>query len=87
MNSNANSPAFGGAYDDVLISDAEEFPPVKLQRRARGLTKREYFAGLAMQGICQGIACDYSRGPCNQAAAERAVSLADALIAELEKTK
>ena len=48
-----------------------------------GLTKREYFAGLAMQGIlsaddCNNVTVEIARG---------AVMMADALLAELERTK
>ena len=46
-----------------------------------GLTKREYFAGLAMQGF--GEMAVYT----NDWVAAMAVSRADALLAELEKTK
>lgn len=50
-----------------------------------GLTKREYFAGLAMQGILTGI-----RGANLQVnvpgLAMESLQYADALIAELEKT-
>lgn len=46
-----------------------------------GLTKREYFAGLAMQGL---IACPDSSG--NFATiADDAISFADALLERLEK--
>lgn len=51
-----------------------------------GLTKREYFAGLAMQGLLA-----YPRGqegetPWSQTVALWAIEAADALLAELEKT-
>lgn len=46
-----------------------------------GLTKREYFAGLAMQGIF--VKDDVTINN----AAKHAVSMADALLAELERTK
>lgn len=49
-----------------------------------GLTKREYFAAMAMQ-VCV-AKLDYSHTP-NQEIAEAAVNLADALIAELNKPK
>lgn len=45
-----------------------------------GLTKREYFAGLAMQGI-SAFNLPY------EMTAEQSVKLADALLAELEKTE
>lgn len=59
-----------------------------------GLTKREYFAGLAMQGLAVGVCglisgefTAYAKGSCNTAIAERAVLLADYLLAELAKPK
>jgi hypothetical protein len=45
-----------------------------------GLTKREHFAGLAMQGILS-----YHTGITCSGAAEKAVAYADALLKELEK--
>ena len=44
-----------------------------------GLTKREYFAGLAMQGLLSGNRLLMSN------AAVEAVKIADSLLAELEK--
>jgi hypothetical protein len=54
---------------------------------AEGLTKREYFAGLAMQGVLSHNS-KYSLTP-NQAAdiAMYAVQIADGLLKELNKTK
>ena len=54
---------------------------------AEGLTKREYFAGLAMQGVLSHNS-KYSPTP-NQAAdiAMYAVQIADGLLKELNKTK
>lgn len=51
--------------------------------RATGLTKREYFAGLAMQAICQDRTSVYKV----ESIAKGAVEYADALMAELEKEK
>tara|TARA_R110000822_G_scaffold177937_1_gene317925 strand:- start:1092 stop:1316 length:225 start_codon:yes stop_codon:yes gene_type:complete len=48
-----------------------------------GLTKREYFAAVAMQGIMSSNECGIAHIP--STAAEWAVSIADALLAELEK--
>ncbi len=48
-----------------------------------GLTKREYFAGLAMQGML----ADPSRNLFPQQYAEMAIEVADALLAELAKPK
>jgi hypothetical protein len=55
-----------------------------------GLTKREYFAAMAMQGICTPcIAGSHNANNAqeSQFKAEMAVRLADALIAELNKEK
>jgi hypothetical protein len=50
-----------------------------------GLTKREYFAGLAMQSYVNNL---YSSGIRTlEDAAKRSVKMADVLLAELEKTK
>ena len=50
-----------------------------------GLTKRDYFAGLAMQGW---IACqDYGFTAHPETIAMRAVQCADALLAEPEQTE
>ena len=50
-----------------------------------GLTKREYFAGLAMQGL---RACAHPQAPTtSDEIADLAVADADALLAELERTK
>ena len=54
-----------------------------------GLTKREYFAGLAMQGLLANMAItDYLRGnsvmPVPSSIAKESIELADALLAELE---
>lgn len=44
-----------------------------------GLTKREYFAGLAMQGLAAGGGYDFDK------LAQDAARIADELLAELEK--
>lgn len=52
-----------------------------------GLTKREYFAALAMQGVCAGeIECNSKISGNPEYTAQFAVQCADALIAELNKT-
>jgi hypothetical protein len=53
-----------------------------------GLTKREYFAGLAMSNLCNTFFDDNEfllHGPIETGVAKYAVAYADALIAELEK--
>lgn len=64
--------------------------------RREGLTKREWFAGIAMQGLLTGAVgfigsnlCPsaYAAGPCNAEVAERAVAMADNLIRALNDWK
>lgn len=50
-----------------------------------GLTKREYFAALAMQGLLASLTPDDSFSPAELA--RSAVLNTDALLAELERTK
>ena len=59
--------------------------------RACGMTLREYYAGLAMQGMVGGMVgllngepSAYAKGACNAVVADRAVALADALLEALE---
>lgn len=52
-----------------------------------GLTKREYFAGLAMQGLLANLTDLRNQGFKYDDIEEFAVIRADALIAELEKQK
>lgn len=54
-----------------------------------GLTKREYFAGLAMQALVSDIVNAEANGyeVTSDQTAKEAVSQADALLAELEKEK
>ena len=75
--SNANEAAF-------------PLPTVELSSRERewgvpGLTKREYFAGLAMQGLVAAPVNISRRFIIPDEAAERALEYADALLAELAK--
>lgn len=68
-----NMPAFPYSWDESVRNSAQ------------GLTKREYFAGLAMQGL---RACAHPQAPTtSDEIADLAVADADALIAELERTK
>lgn len=56
---------------------------------ANGLTKREYFAAMAMQGMLSNSYNDGASQPLSTAShdqiAQMAVSIADALIAEMNK--
>ena len=53
---------------------------------AMGLTKREYFAALAMQGMLNGMMCNADSRHL-ALISEKSVKAADALLAELERTK
>jgi hypothetical protein len=64
----SNAPPPAGACDQAF-------------EYTKGLTKREHFAGLAMQG-CRARGSDYLRW---SDLAKDAVEIADALLAELDK--
>jgi hypothetical protein len=49
-----------------------------------GLTKREWFAGMALSGMS--IVPNYSTGPCNAAIAERALAIADRVLQKLAES-
>jgi len=74
---NKNQPAFPRIYEfgSKLNNDFENEP---------GVSKREYFAAKALQGL---LACDYigNTGIPESELARRAMLYADALLAELEK--
>jgi hypothetical protein len=66
------------------------FPPIHdPNTHAFGLTKREYFAAMAMQGLLslpfEGMAFEQSEH--GAATARKALKHADALLAELEKER
>jgi len=56
-----------------------------------GLSKREYFAGLAMQGMVSNMECVQAGCPegkrLGDYISEQSLLMADALLAELEKAK
>jgi len=73
------------------MKNEHAFPHIHVEgsvlRVEGGLSKREYFAGLAMQAIVSsGIDNDSQTRFSEESIAEGAVLQADALIAELEKT-
>ena len=82
---NADKPISPQTWEKVQNHpNAEAYPFVEqkktgLEVRLGGLTKREYFAGLAMQGLLKTKSV--------VVAAKMAVSSADALLEELEKTQ
>lgn len=52
-----------------------------------GLTKRELFAAMAMQGLCSTFTIGRDQPELQTATADSAVKYADALLAELERSK
>ena len=80
---NSNKPAFSG---DAFISD------ITGHKESVGLTKREYFAAFAMQGLLSsgsvmGILSGNNGMAVPNLIAEYSVQYADALLAELDKPK
>lgn len=73
MTTNPNAPVFPTPPEHYELKDKGQTP---------GLTKREAFAAMAMQGICAGP--DFA-GMSEETIAESAVSQADALIAALNR--
>lgn len=72
----------------MKLSEEFEDEIKKIARRyvSPALTKREYFAAMAMQGLCADPITRKLSGPHAKAVAADAIEIADALIAELEKT-
>lgn len=79
---------YGGAEDDnaraAAAEDAKFMENIRRDMPAATLTKREYFAGLAMQGLVASCS-NVSEWPCPHMIAGRAVGHADALIEALNK--
>jgi len=72
--SKGNEPAFGGTAMTAFDGDSQFVV-------TSGLSKRQYFAGLAMQGVL----ARGNHGGINSVVAW-SVDIADALLAELEKS-
>lgn len=75
--SNANEPAFAGLQFDDMPGGGARIVQVG------GLTKREYFAAMAMQGYASDHKWRVDTSP--EMTARAAIFMADALIAELER--
>ena len=81
---NSKIPAF--PYDLTSFNGLPESDLVDALKSSAGLTKREYFAGLALQGWlarCSNVSHHNALKPCD--IAEVSVSMADALLEELDK--
>jgi hypothetical protein len=61
----------------------EQIDTCHLNAPCNGLTKREHFAGLAMQGL---IKLTFPFGADEEITARRSLKMADALLAELSKS-
>ncbi len=88
MSALANQPAF----PQCMVPDGQPTPIAQRIVESKGLTLRQYYAGLAMQGILSNaaLATMFSEMPgfeFREIASDRAVKYADALIAKLEETK
>lgn len=77
---NGDLPANPTIYADLAPNGQRE-----IYCDQAGLTKREYFAALAMQGLLASLTADDNFSPAELA--RSAVLNTDALLAELERTK
>jgi hypothetical protein len=68
------------------VDEIMDKPTNTMDLVAYGLTKRDYFAGLAMQSFIA-LADDEAPGVYLHLVPELAVKMADSLLAELEKEK
>ena len=73
----------------VIAQAAGAGCPIKPEIQYQGLTKREHFAGLAMQSLIAGMLYQKSGvigvNNCEHRLAKDAIQAADALLKELEK--
>lgn len=81
MTKNANLPAMPLQITDTLIATMDN-GAMKAVERISGLTKREMFAMVAMQGL---LVNSERNGLTFDTATAQAIKCADALLAELEK--
>ena len=66
--------------DSIIDDGGSAFPlPQPIYQGCTGMSLRDWFAGQALAAMT--AAPDYSKGPCNQAMAERAYVIADLMIA------
>jgi len=89
---NGDLPAMPNDIDSQTLSCLGLMPTVQaFYKHSAGLTKREYFAALAMNGLLAGVDGDSSLHDSApewiKNMAEASVEFSDALLAELERTK
>lgn len=88
MSAQGDRPAFPTAAVETWDYQVERW---LTSQASQGMTLREHYAGLAMQGMVGGMVgllngepSAYAKGACNAVVADRAVALADALLEALE---
>lgn len=89
MSENADKPAFPGLQKlDITKLTKESLQEFwSKHRTAAPMTRREYFAAMAMQGLLSGLGAEMNKDLYDQSAlAQNSVLCAEALIKELEKT-
>lgn len=82
---NKNKPVYPVVMQQISECDYRAAKPnddIRFQRPMEGITKREYFAAMAMQGL---VIWDQSQNNTNEWIAKEAVALADALLVQLDK--
>ena len=83
----SKAPQYAYAKENGNVSINAIFDPEKMQLQSGGLTKREYFAGLAMQGLLSANAMYNGKTDERALLCQDAIAHADELLKQLEKTK
>jgi hypothetical protein len=84
---NSDMPAMPVSMETRQYEDSAGCTHVEAVEFYEGLTKREHFAGLAMQGLCHAIDSQGTWAHDSETVADAAVIYADALLAQLDKSK
>ena len=77
--SDNSKPAFPGTVESVYVKTGRDGKPEKMTEQVPGMTLREYYAGLAMQGLLSFELDDF------EIVALNAVNFADSLIDALQE--
>lgn len=83
----------GGPAFPIPLLEGERF-----KGNANGMSLRDYFAAVALSGLCVGLVgkltaagesevSAYAHGACNMVLAERSYAAADAMLRERERTR
>ncbi|MCT4035587.1 hypothetical protein HZQ14_19385 [Elizabethkingia anophelis] len=86
---NADKPIYPSVAETINETEFTEYNLPHRQRQLSGLTKREYFAGLAMQGMLLngGMMINGQKYFAPDTIAKLAIQQADELLQQLENTK